>query len=108
MASVDGGVSTLIARLPPPRMIRSRAITAASTQIGKSVGQGERGDAADLHAGQLHRLVRRGERGLAHLESLADDTVDVEPGRRQHHARNGRGVSPLPTTMIVLAESSGE
>ena len=73
-------------REPPPRTIRSRAMTRASTQIGMPGRQPEHGDAADLHPGQLGRDLGRGERRLARPEPIADGPVHVEPVRRQRHA----------------------
>ena len=87
--SVDGGVNTLIDLLPPPRMIRSPRHHRSIDPDRQPVGQRERGHSADLHAGELHRLVRRGKRGLAHLETLAHHTIHVEPGRGQYDTRDG-------------------
>src|SRR4051794_35013727 len=50
------------------------------------LGEADRGDAAVLHAGHRNRVVHRGERGLARVEALADQAVDVGPGAREHQA----------------------
>ena len=49
-------------------------------------GEAERGDTADAHAGELDRLVGRGERRLLRPEPPPDEAVHVEAGVRQHEA----------------------
>ena len=83
---ISGVEMTFQDRDPPPRMIRSRAMTRASTQIGRLGRQPEHRDAADLHAGQPGRLLGRGERGFARAQPVADGPVHVQAIRCQRHA----------------------
>ena len=41
------------------------------------LGQADRGDPAVLHATHLHGPLHRQERGLAHVNALLDDVVDI-------------------------------
>ena len=84
---IAGGPITFQLRLPPPSTIRSRSMTARVDQDGHAVRQPEHGHAADLVTGDLAGDLRWGERRLARAELVADDAVDVEAGRGQHHAR---------------------
>ena len=105
--SVDGGVNTLIDLLPPPRMIRSRAITAASIQIGNPSGSANAVTppismpviciVSSAEANEALRTPRR-------LRTTPFTSSRVEASTTH---TTGRGVSPSPTTMMVLAEFVG-
>ena len=49
--------------------------------------QAEKRDTADLHAGHRARILQQRERRLVLPRPLAKGVVDVEPMRRQHHAK---------------------
>ena len=85
-ARLAGGTRSLRSRLPPPTITRSTAMIRLSIQSGRSVGQAVRGDATDLHAGDLDRLVARRERRLLDAEPAADRPVHVEPCGGEHQA----------------------
>src|SRR3712207_6934447 len=58
-----------------------------TTLFRSPVGERERRDAADRHAGGRDDVVGRREAGLAGAEPAAHDAVDVEPGGGEDHAR---------------------
>ena len=82
-------------RFPPPRTIHSGSMTRASTRTGQAVGQAERRDAADLHAGQLAHRIGGRERGLPDAHLAADDPVDVERRGGEQDADDVRRLGAL-------------
>ncbi len=95
LASTAPGSVSLDRRTPLPMTTRPVAATAASTNTGQSRGQPDRRDPAVLHAGQLDRLVHRGERSLAYVQLALDQPVHVRAGGGEHHARRHPGL-PVP------------
>ena len=90
-ASEEGGTSSLRSREPPPTITWSTRHDGAVDPDRECVGQAVRGDAADLHSGDVDRLVAIGEGCLPHAEPPPHHAVHVEPGRREDEAR---GVHP--------------
>ena len=62
---------------------RHDALVDVDRQVGR---QGQQRHAADHHAGQVLRLVRRGERDARDVHEAPHGVIDVEPRRRQHEA----------------------
>ncbi len=95
-------------RDPPPRMIRSRAITRASTQIGRSGGRPKTVTPPICMPVSL-AVSSAGAKDALRVPSRSRTVrfTSRRYGARVTQAAN-RGGSDLPITTIVLAESSGE
>ena len=93
-------------RLPPPRMIRSRAMTAASTHTGRSAGSPK--TVTPPISWPVRALVSS---GVANDDLRPKRTFTTWFTASRCVARTTQaaytGCVPLPTTTIVLAESSG-
>ena len=95
-------------RDPPPRMIRSRAMTRESTQIGSSAGIPNT-VTPPISIPVIARVDSDGAKDALRVPSRSRTArfTSSRYGASVTHAAY-RGGSDLPMTRIVLAESSGE
>ncbi len=108
-ARIAGVEMTFHDRDPPPRMIRSRSMTRASTQIGRSAGSPNTVTPPISIPVMLARRLGRARRTPCGCPSRSR-TARFTSSRYGASVTQAayRGGSDLPITRIVLADSSGE